>query len=99
MNGKTGRVKGKQNSPSLLLSQPHLVVNKVLLYLTLGSGHQKPQENNFSDKIIFYQGSEDSIHRPSLAHSFFVWGKLKWFFTFLRGYKRKTCMIETICGL
>lgn len=77
MNGKTGRVKGEQNSPSRLLSQPHLVVNEALLYLTMGNRYQKPQENNFSDKIILYQGSEDSTHGPSLAQSFLYGAKTK----------------------
>lgn len=58
----------------------HLVVNKALLYLTLGNRYQKPQENNFSDKIIFYQGSEDSTHGPSLAQSFLYGAKTKMVF-------------------
>lgn len=77
---KNQESQGEQNSPSLLLSQPHLVVNKVLLYLTLGNRYQKPQENNFSDKIILYQGSEDSTHGPSLAQSFLYGAKTKMVF-------------------
>lgn len=95
MNGKPGRGKGGQNS-SLLLSQPHPLVNKGLLYLTLGNRYQKPQENSFSDKIILYQGSEDSTHGPSLAQSFLYGEKTKKVFYI---FKRKTFVTETIRGL
>ena len=71
-------------------------VNKGLLYLTLGNRYQKPQENSFSDKIILYQGSEDSTHGPSLAQSFLYGEKTKKVFYI---FKRKTFVTETIRGL
>lgn len=87
MSGKTGRVKDEQKLSNSTSATAHPAVNKALLYLTLGNSYLKPQ-NNFSDviqQIFFTRDQKTTTHRPSLVQSFFVWGKLKCFFTFLKG--------------